>query len=473
MKRAAILSELHEVIRDVCFDDGDGFAKSRRTALINGYLTAFSTAVTTGTFFTVLMLAIGADDVYFGYVTMISTLCSLIQMVSPLLWERLTFRKPLIVTLSIVSNFLTYGVITCIPFFPCNSQTKLIFFLIITLITSALGSFTSPASNAWSMHYIPLEKRVNYTSISSLGTTIINIISTFLAGVLLDLYKGKESAAGMMSPTLAVILIFRLIAFAAVTWASVNMILFIREIPSEKQDSLSAKDNIRLLIRPLRSKPFLLSILPPCLWAMCSAIIGNFFNLQLVENVKMSYTLISSANFISTPLVLLLTPLWTVILKKRPWVKMLSFAFFGYCCAWCCNVFISADTQIFYFIAIIFGTLFDPCINMVKNNLLYFYIPKEDRTAYFGFYSIATSLFAFLGHSIGTVFVKRTEGLYMTVFGVSVCNLQLTSAIAAALGLGVSVYTLWFYHYSEVHISQNPDKSDPDNNVTTNPQVST
>ena len=455
MKRAAILSELHEIIADVCIENRDGFAKSRRIALINGYLSAFATAVTTGTFFTVLMLAIGADDAYFGYVTMISTLCSLIQLVSPLLWERLTIRKPIIVTLSIFSNFLTYGVITCIPFFPCASRTKLFLYLLITLITSGLGSFASPASNAWSMQYIPLEKRVNYASVSSLGTTVINIVSTFLAGILLDLYKETESVMGIISPTLAVILFFRLIALVAVSWTSVNTILFIREIPSEKQDGLSAKDNIRLLTRPMRSKLFLLSILIPCLWTMCSSIIGNFFNLQLVENVKMSYTLISSANFINTPLILLLTPLWTVILKKRPWVKLLSFAFFGYCCAWCCNVFISADTQIFYFIAIILGNLFEPCINMVNNNLLYFYLPKEDRTAYFSFYSIVLSLFAFLGHSIGTIFVKHTEGLCMTVFGVPVCNLQLTSAIAAALGLGVSLYTLWFYHYSKAHTSQN------------------
>ena len=447
-----IWSELHGVVTDVCVENSDGFARSRRTSIINNYLSAFATSITTGTFFTVLMLAIGADDVYFGYVTMISTVCSMIQVFSPLFWERLTIRKPLIITFSVISSFLTYGAVTCIPFLPCTSKTKLLLYLLITLITSCLNSFSSPASNAWSVQYIPLKKRVNYTSVSSLGTTVINIVSTFLAGVLLDLWEGKEIGLGTIPPALSLILIFRLTAFLVAACVNINSILFIKENPSEKTESASAKDNLRLLLRPLRNKPFLLSILIPCMWAMCGSIIGNFFNLQLVENVKMSYTLISSASFFSTPLVLILTPLWTVILRKQPLLRTLSFAFAGYCCAYFCNVFISAETQIFYFIAIVIGNLFQPCINLVSGNLLYFYLPEKERTTYFSFYALVLSLFTLLGQTIGTVFVKHTGDLHWRIFGVSVCNLQLTSAIAAVLGLSVGVYTLWFHRYSKQRV---------------------
>ena len=452
------LSDIRDIIHDACVDDSDGFARSRRISLLNGYLSTFASSITTGTFFTVLMLAIGADDAYFGYVTMITTLSAVIQLFSPILWEHIPIRKPLLVTCSVVSNLLTYGVVTCIPFLPCESQTKLLLYLLVSLITSVINGFTSPASGAWSIQFIPAEKRVNFSSVTSLGQTVINIVSTFLAGVLLDLFEEKEIGIGTISPALSAILIFRLAAAAVSVWTIVNVVRFLKETPSETTASASLKDNLLLLVQPLRNGPFLLSILIPCLWTMCSSIIGNFFNLQLVENVKMSYTLISSASFFNTPLILLVTPLWTVILKKRPWVRCLSLAYVGYCCAWLCNVFISAETQIFYFICIIVGNLFQPCINLVSGNLMYFFLPPKDRTAYLSFYALVSNLFAFLGTTIGTVFVKYTGDLQWTLFGVSVCNLQLTSGIAAVLGLGVAGYTLWFSRYSKGKINHHTEE---------------
>lgn len=444
MKRNNILSDILDTVRDACFENSDGCARSRRTLLTTGWIMSLVNAVTLGTFFSVLMLAIGADDIYIGYVTMITTLCGLAQIFAPLVWERIPRRKPYIVAYNYGSAFLTYGVVTLIPFLPIGNSGKLGLYLAVTVINGLFTAFTSPASNSYTMQSIPLVKRVNFTSVSTLISTVINILSTFLAGVFLDACEAQSFSFASLSPALSAILILRAGAFLLTMLTSTLSALFVPEFPYAEEEKQSAGSSLSLLIKPLKNKPFLMSIMIPCIWAFIGQIIGNFFTLHLIENVKMSYTRISSANMISTPLVLLLTPVWTLILKKHSWVRTLAVALAGYCTAYLCNVFISADTQYFYFLAIIVGNLFNPCINMVNTNLIYLKFPEQDRTAFFSFYSIATMLCSFLGQTVGTLFVKWTPELRFSWFGVPVCNLQFTSLIAALLGFALAVYTWYF-----------------------------
>ena len=155
----------------------------------------------------------------------------------------------------------------------------------------------------------------------------------------------------------------------------------------------------------------MLTIIVPLIYAMCAGIIGNFFSIHLVNNVNLPYTAISAVVFITTPVTVVCTVIWTVILQKRHWMKCLAFAYVGYAIAWFSNVFITADSQYFYYIATILGNLFNPCMTMVAGNIIYMKMSESNRTAYLGFYTVATTLFTFIGQWIGTTFVKYTGDL--------------------------------------------------------------
>lgn len=441
MMKLTFISDIRDVISDVYADEDPELASSRRAVLRNDYLIQLATSLTTGTFFTVLMLAMGADDVYLGYVAMVTTLCSFVQILAPFFWERLQIRKPFLITAIALYNFLYYGVIAVIPILPMDNRLKLIAYMVVTLLSGVLNNFIQPAFNAWTMQSIPFVKRLNFTSVSSLVKTVIGIISVFLAGVLLDTFEDQELSFGSFPPALSAILILRTVVFLLMTVSTILQAVKIKEYPYEEGAKLGS---FALLIEPLKNKAFLLSILIPTLNTFIGCIIGNFFNLHLVENVQMSYTMISSASMISTPVLILFTPIWTMILKRHSWIRTLGFALMGYACAYVCNVFISKETQYFYFICIILGNLFQPCITMVSNNLVYLHLPEANRTAFFSFSTLASGVASFLGQTVGTLFVKNTTGLELNWFGVSVCNLQLTSAIAAVALVGLSFYALWY-----------------------------
>ena len=68
------ISELKDTVKDVCIDNDDGNATARKTLLANNSLTSFAQSITTGAFFTTLMLSMGADNAYIGYISMATSI---------------------------------------------------------------------------------------------------------------------------------------------------------------------------------------------------------------------------------------------------------------------------------------------------------------------------------------------------------------------------------------------------------------
>lgn len=447
VKKNAVLANMLDTVKDACFENADGRAGARRTLLATGWISTLVSSVTAGTYLSVLLLAIGADDVYIGYISMITTLCGIIQLFSPLIWERFPRRKPFLVVSSFITNFLSYGVITLIPFLPVGINGKLGIYLAVSVINGVFGAFNSSATNAWTMQSLPLVKRINYTSVSSLIANVITLVASFLAGVFLDAFEAELLSIAALPPALSAVIILRAGSFVLVMISSLLTALFVKEYPYGKTDEEKHRQGLSLLLKPLQNKPFLMTIIIPCMWTFSESITGNFFALHLIENVRMSYTMISAVGMLATPVVLLMTPVWTAILKKHSWVKMLSFSYLIYAFAHLCNVFLAADTQYLYVISTLMAYLVSPCISMVSGNLIYLKLPEEDRTCYFGFSAVATTAFTFLGQTLGTMFVKYTTNLRFVWFGAPICNLQLVSLITTLVGCGIAIYT---YRYSRV-----------------------
>ena len=380
--------DLYDVVHDACIENSDGKAKARTTMLLTGYMSNIISSITAGIFFTAFMLALGASEVYIGYISIATSACTLIQFLSPLLWERVKRRKPAIVAWNFISNILTYLGITLIPFLKTQNDTKLILYVVITIFTSLVGALFSSASSAWTLPSLPFEKRVNHSALANLGAAIINVAAAFLASIYLDSMESREALVDGVSNTLIAVVLLRLISFVIVMISSVLTALHIKEYPYENPTGQKDSKGLRMLLSPLRDKAFMMVIMIPAFQTLCASIIGNFFNIHLVSNVNLSYTAISAVTFITTPATLLFTVIWTVLLRKKSWLKCLAFAYAGYAVAWMCNMFISSTTTYFYFIAIIVGNLFSPCMSLVGGNLLYMRLPEANRTAYLGFYAI-------------------------------------------------------------------------------------
>ena len=66
---------LFSVVREALIDNSDALAPDRRRYLAASWFDSIVTSLISGIYFTGLLLAAGADDIFIGYVQMATTFC--------------------------------------------------------------------------------------------------------------------------------------------------------------------------------------------------------------------------------------------------------------------------------------------------------------------------------------------------------------------------------------------------------------
>lgn len=423
---------------DTFCENDDGHAGDRRNILLGNFLSGMLNAITNGVYFTGLMLAMGASETYVGYVAAVISFCGFFQILSPLLLEGLPRRKALLLTAKVVHLLLNTVVIGVIPLLPIGNIWKLALFMTTLIVVHITNAIMQPGITAWHLQSIPQSKRVDFYAANNLGVTLLSQISALLAGVFLDKMELEGWSLGAISPTLTAILILRL---AALLLGSAECFCFCRvqedsyTLPTEK------KNRFHLLLTPMKDRVFLRTISNQVFWSVSVTLVGQYFSIYLLEDVQMSYSLISLGGFLSMPLALLATPIWARAMRNKDWMQVLLIAQLGTMVAYVMNAFITPDTLYIYFLCILCGGTFNPGVNIAYSNLLYRDMPEANRTAYISLHAILLQLANFLGNSTGIWFITNTRQLRLPVLGFLMGNKQYINLLTAAIMLLIALYT--------------------------------
>ena len=439
------LSGAADNLADTFFENTDGRAHGRRCAILIAYLSAVITNLTAGTYFTGLMLAMGADELYISYITIATTLCGFLQFASPLLLERLARRKPFVLCMKFIYYIIDIPVLALVVVLPMAQTLRLGVFMAAIILRNLVNAVSISGSTIWTMQSIPPEKQTGYFTFSNLSGTVIGILTTYCASSFVDTCEATAMSLPGIAPTVTAILILRACALVI----AVPELIFtvrLREYPYTGNDSggSGAKERLglRLLFEPLVHRRFMMTVSIPIFWTFINAIIGEFFNVYLIDIAGMSYTYISLGAVISTPIVLLMTPVWAALIRRFSWYRMLPIAFAGYSLAFFFNVLITETTHFYYFVVMVFCYLCLPCINVVFSYLPYINMPDTHRTAYVSMTALCSTLVTFLGNFFGNRFMYLTRGLDITVFGQTYLNYQYINIVQMVLLLLLALYVL-------------------------------
>ena len=448
-KKSVLRRLLPGYITETFFEKTDPLSQSRRCILGSSFTTGLITTLTSGVYFTGLLLAMGASEMYIGYTTAVISFSGFFQLLSPLLLEKVPRRKGVLMTARLIYHLLNIIGIGLLPFFPISIGLKLVLFMVALILMHACNAIATPGISAWQMQSLPMDKRVHYYTVSHLGVAILTKISALLAGLLLDRFEADSIRLLGASPTITAILLLR--GFALIL-ALLECFFYSRTKEFPYGSAPKKQTGLRLLTLPLKDRRFLLTIAFPVVWNYIVAIVGQYFSIYLLENVKMSYSLISLGGFFSMPAAILATPLWHRALQKYSWPKLLAIGLLGNSLAYICNAFITPNTLYIYFFCIICGTFFDVCLNNVHSNLIYLHMPEASRTAYFSLYSILVLVANFLGNNTGILFIQLTDPLHFRLLGFDIGNKQAISFLSAALFISLAVCALYCCHKKEFNI---------------------
>ena len=150
-----------------------------------------------------------------------------------------------------------------------------------------------------------------------------------------------------------------------------------------------------------------------------------------------------SVFLINVPIVLLLTPIWSRLQRKFGWFNTLAMGMSIYSLHYVGLALVSKATLWLYPVTMIIAFFFAIGINLSFTGIPYVNMPKENQTAFIGFYSTAANLAALIGVTIGRYFVEFTETWKINIFGFEMVNKQILVLITGVLIALAAVGVYW------------------------------
>ena len=432
------ISDAFSGINSALIDNSDGDAKNRRYRLLYTWLATAITTIVTGSYLTGLMLEMGAEDHYISTVSALTALMGGAQLIAPMIFERLTVRKNLLITLRLVYHLLNVLVIGIIPILPINKPLMLTLFMAVIVLLNLINSISTPGISIWQMQCVPPVKQSNYFTVSNLGAQLISTASGLIAGGVVDSFKSGMFSTSGVSATMFGFLVLRAAALIfAIGEIFCMMKMDEREYGTDTEPRLKS---IGALLEPLRNKSFVKIMTIYIFYNFVSGIVGQYFSVYLLTIANVSYSFLSYSNLLSMPFVFIATPIWNRLTNKYSWSKILPMVIFGAGVAYVFNMFITAQTQYFHFIVMILFNIFYPSILIIYAYLPYVNMPKHNRTSYISLFTTSGLVFSFLGTLFGMLFMTLTEGIGINLFGWNMINYQYINLLQFVLFALLAVY---------------------------------
>lgn len=291
--------------------NNDSLSRALRNSTIEGALALTMVALTTGAFITGYALELGADNFFIGLLAALPTLASPAQLASSYILERGLSRKPLSVWTSFFSRVFWIPIILLPLLFSYPWTLKLSALLIG--FSSLMASLSMPAWLSWMQSLVPLSLRGKYFGNRNAVIGTMTMVATLAGGYFLDhwkLYFGQKDLMGF------------LVVFGVAALLGQISLWILHKVPDWERPRLTrektaalgpgspAKTFGRDLLLPLKDPNFRSFTLFITAWNFAANIAVPFFTVYMLEDLRLSYSLISFFWVLITITNLLSVPWW-------------------------------------------------------------------------------------------------------------------------------------------------------------------
>jgi hypothetical protein len=142
----------------------------------------------TGAFITGYAILIGADDRITALLGVMSSITSIIQIFSPLLFEKIRRRKALIVSLFFTYRLMLVSIVF-IPLIFQHNNLRIIALMVLYSSALTIMNFVHPAHISWQMSLVSVDMRSLFFSRRDFYSLTLNTIICLIAGKVIDIFQ--------------------------------------------------------------------------------------------------------------------------------------------------------------------------------------------------------------------------------------------------------------------------------------------
>lgn len=345
--------------------------------------------------FTGFIRTLGAGDLVFGVIMAMPVVGGVIQVFASYVLEMTGKRKLIFLVGGFIHRALWIPV-ALIPLLVPLSHNALRIWAITVLITisSAGNSVVGISFMSWMGAIVPMDIRGRFFSKRTAISTISSAVAGLAAGKLLDSIHSLNGFAIV----LCIAALMGISDIACFIWIKDPPM----EVPKERIPFFE------LFVMPYRNRNYMRFIIFITVWNFGLNFAGPFFNVYMLEHLKMSYFIMALFGQITANI--------STILFVRVWGRIIDKYGNKPVMAMCCTVVITlpflwcfATPQNYFIVLIInfFSGIFWPGIDMTSLNLSIWLAPEKNKSIFMANYTLITSIFGIaLAYVCGGAFLE-------------------------------------------------------------------
>ena len=405
------------------------YLRSRNFSILEGCTARTVFNLTSGAFLAGFASFLGADDSFNGIIGALPVLAGVIQLLSPMFFEKMEKRKLQITILNFLHRLLL-GLMVFIPFIVTGRTPRLFLLAGMYFLAYLAQSFANPAASGMLIDLTPENIRGRYFGARESYLMAVGIVLTLIMGIIMDAFKDNGNQYGGF-----------IVMFSLVLLMSVGNFLFWSNIkePHIKRNKMEL--NLRQIVTiPLKDKGFRKIVLLFVLYNVGLQIGAPFFSVYMVTGLKLNYTFIMIMSMISTLTYVILVRVWGKIADQKSWVFVIKYSILMLGMTHFLWFFVNSSTAgiILPFLHVMSGVAWAG-IGISTFNIQFTFSPEEGRTVYIGFNAALGGLMGFMGTLAGSALLIVFSRLNMNLSGFTIGGMQIilsTSGVLLALCAG-------------------------------------
>jgi len=405
------------------FDMTDPYGRGRIRILVSLVFDNIVSQLVTGIFYTSLLLHYGMDKSQLGILAVLPTFAFIANLFIPLLMERFPKRKLILISAKVMQAFLCYVGVAILPIVVKDQQMRLIGISILLFISSLLGQLVVSSWNVWNANYLQNHVIEDFYFVANLVLNIIAQSTAVIISIVADSFADTPNEIQLL--TVIRCAAFGIIVLDAVLW------IFQKEFPYEKSVDKIKISHVFTL--PLKNKAFMTVMVIIFLHNFAGNLPNATLNAYLLEDVKISYTLITSINAVSFVFFILFTQIWMKIIKKhtRYWTYGVAIGIFAFT-----NIlytFVTADRMWLYVVLRLIQHIANVPLAVLPSSLFYESLPTTDRTYYVSFNQMLVTLACAMGMMLDTILAGFWGDGAIEILGIPIYSTQIMLFASALL----------------------------------------
>lgn len=409
----------------------EDYQKSRNYFIFEGCTATVILTLTTGAFLAGYANLLGADVKYNGIIAAVPSFMGAVQVLSPMVFEKLRRRK-LLTSILNGSFRLLLSLMVFIPLLVRGTTARLAMLLGIYALAYGMASFLTPSANNWIASLTPENIRGRYfgkrDSIQIAVATVVSLVM----GRVLDIYRDRNAEYSGFVTMFAIIFVLALVNFYFYTRIKEPL------SPANK----TPLDLKSVLTIPLRNKGFRKIVIMFILFNVGMQVAAPFSSVFMVTNLHLSYTYIMVVTMLMSVVRVVSALFWGRLANRTSWV------------------FTSKLSMIFVVLTHILWAFTNPATAPVMVPVLHLtagigisgiymslfavqfqFAPVDGRTIYLGFFSAAGGITGFVSTLAGSAIISLIGDNVLRMPGMTFGGMQAVFALSALL-IGISaLYT--------------------------------